>query len=801
MHSMEKAKTKILYFVTFMFLFLIVYMIGSSVCFGKVYFMFGNNNKNVYDIVDLQRVSKDFQIQDDTSFKSISPDPWFDIKEPFPVKTIVVNISEISEIHQSQVFFYSEHLGLEEGRSYYFRLKNGTNYIQIPNDHYNMFRLDLTDCADVNIKIDNIIVYGSRILPAGFLFIVVGIWGVLSLIIYRYGKLFYIRVNIEKRRKELISALLAVGAIYGVAYMLKVTTQSSNLFGNIIFVPCIFWMFKVYLRYFSLKKDKKFYVVCTFYTILFSTLLILGAQLDALTDIQMSVSTLFAILCMSCTVYPVLYKVTSFLDDYNINCTIFDESQSDKKIAKICMVLVAISWFLIYFALFPGVYGIDAHYWYFEYSNKEIPISSQWSVIYSGAFYYFVELGNNIFGSYEVGFGIFSFIQMCITLWVVWNILDFLRTVLGNKAVVLGTVFFAIIPSHAVLSVTSAQDALFAALFAMCLIQLYKISMNSQKYFASKRNLISLLFDLIFLCMIRNNGLYAVVILGLFSIIIEKKFRLYFVSIIGTVIIFMIIYQGPIYDLFGVQKGTAIREMLSMPLQQMAYIYNREPNKLSDDDMKEMLKFISDEGWRSYEECISDHVKSQLNAEYTHDHFGDFVKLYIKVGTKSPGGYFKAASLQTFGLWYPNKIYPDGRTWHPYLNYVCYDTKGVYGSDFTISRNSMLPMYEKYLAWFFGQGDDFSGYGGNLSMVFSKIPIISLFIKSGIYFWTIIYVIGYCVYKKLRMPFLVMGLVIGLIVTVVLSPVILYRYMAPVIFSFPIYLAVLFTKWDSEKAK
>ena len=110
-------------------------------------------------------------------------------------------------------------------------------------------------------------------------------------------------------------------------------------------------------------------------------------------------------------------------------------------------------------------------------------------------------------------------------------------------------------------------------------------------------------------------------------------------------------------------------------------------------------------------------------------------------------------------------------------------------------------MYEKYLAWFFGQGDDFSGYGGNLSMVFSKIPIISLFIKSGIYFWTIIYVIGYCVYKKLRMPFLVMGLVIGLIVTVVLSPVILYRYMAPVIFSFPIYLAVLFTKWDSEKAK
>lgn len=82
-------------------------------------------------------------------------------------------------------------------------------------------------------------------------------------------------------------------------------------------------------------------------------------------------------------------------------------------------------------------------------------------------------------------------------------------------------------------------------------------------------------------------------------------------------------------------------------------------------------------------------------------------------------------------------------------------------------------------------------------MSFSKIPIISIFIKSGIYFWTLIYIVGYLLYRRVKNPFLIIGLVIGLVVTVILSPVILYRYMAPVIFSFPVYISTALVKWDN----
>mgnify|MGYP006982442482 FL=1 len=48
---------------------------------------------------------------------------------------------------------------------------------------------------------------------------------------------------------------------------------------------------------------------------------------------------------------------------------------------------------MAYLALFPGVYATDAPYWYHEFLRKDIPISSQWSPVYCGIFYLFVNSG------------------------------------------------------------------------------------------------------------------------------------------------------------------------------------------------------------------------------------------------------------------------------------------------------------------------------------------------------------------------------------------------------------------------
>lgn len=172
----ESIKGEIVRIVVYLFLFIIIYMIGSKIYYGKVYFLNGNNHKDIFEMNDLKKVSKDFIIQEDQSFMSISPDPWFNIEENFYVKTILIDIDETSEIHDSQIFYYSDELVLDESRSYYFKLKRGMNYIQIPDGKYNMFRLDLANDTGAILKIDNIAVYGYRIIPVTFLFLLVTVW-------------------------------------------------------------------------------------------------------------------------------------------------------------------------------------------------------------------------------------------------------------------------------------------------------------------------------------------------------------------------------------------------------------------------------------------------------------------------------------------------------------------------------------------------------------------------------------------------------------------------------------------------
>ncbi len=594
-------------------------------------------------------------------------------------------------------------------------------------------------------------------------------------------------------KKKIVALFLATCGVYGVVCEVSITSQSNNLLGDMLFLPCIYLLYHIYLKSLKLSQNQSFYILNISLSILFSVFLILGAQLDIFTDFRFSLLNLIAILCLTCAIYPILSGITVYLDKYNSTERV---TELNRRVTIICMVIISIVWLISYLAMFPGVYGVDAHTWHYQYSRQDIPISSQWSVVYSGVFYWFVEFGYNYFNSYEIGFGILSFIQISYTLWVIWNILDFLQKIVNNKAVVIGGAFFTLLPSHIILSVTSVQDALFSAIFAFCLIQLFYIAKDAGGYFKRKRNCVRLTFNLILLCMIRNNGIYAIFILCLFVAFLGKQCKAKIISVLIVAISIVMVYQGPVYNAIGIQKGTAIREMLSLPLQQMAYVYNYEMHKLSDDVKEEMLEYVTEEGWRSYQWCISDQVKSRLNIDYTKNNFMKFVMLYIKIGMKAPMGYLKSGLLQDLGFWYPNKVYTDYRIWHPYLNYVCFDSSGVYGDDFTIYRDSKIPIYDKLLAWLFGKGDDYSGYGGNLTANFSKIPVMSVLTKPGIYSWAIMYIVGYYLYKKWRMPFIVIGFVIGIWITVLLSPVILYRYMAPIIFSAPVFVSTVFVKWD-----
>lgn len=187
----SNRKKKIIYIIIVLILLVFMYSICSIKMYGTVYFPSGNGNRAVWNIEKLNAVTKDFELQDDGSFLSVSPDPWFTIEEGFPVKTILVETKGIDEPQNAQVFYYSDSQELDEKYSYYFKLKQGVNYLQIPDGRFNRFRLDMTDSSGIRMYIDNVTVCGSRTVSSRSLMLLLGIWGIVAKLLYhmmRVGK-------------------------------------------------------------------------------------------------------------------------------------------------------------------------------------------------------------------------------------------------------------------------------------------------------------------------------------------------------------------------------------------------------------------------------------------------------------------------------------------------------------------------------------------------------------------------------------------------------------------------------------
>lgn len=200
---MRLSKNKIIYCIVTIVLVALVYMACCKCYYGKLYFLYGNSNRHVWEMEDMQKVAKDFEINEEGVFVSTSPDSWFSVEESFPVRTIVVDVDYIEDKRNSQVFYYSNNQELAEEASYYFKLHKGLNYLQIPEGQFNKFRLDLTDSSDINLKINSITTYGSRVMPALLFVIVIGI----SLIVSRIG--YVILFNKKKNNNMDISTMNA----------------------------------------------------------------------------------------------------------------------------------------------------------------------------------------------------------------------------------------------------------------------------------------------------------------------------------------------------------------------------------------------------------------------------------------------------------------------------------------------------------------------------------------------------------------------------------------------------------------
>ena len=268
--------------------------------------------------------------------------------------------------------------------------------------------------------------------------------------------------------------------------------------GKEILLIVFFCTFKMYYRI-SVKRNVQFYISIVL-SVFYAMILEFGFQLDIMSCIQFNIMTAATVLLLAIEIFPFLHYIIYYFEQKTIAI------ESDKKNLKRCFAIIVLFWIMAYLALFPGVYATDAPYWYHEFLRKEIPISSQWSPVYCGIFYFFVNAGKVIFDNYSIGFAAFTLLQMSVSLYVIWKVLSFINDKMNRMWVILSTLFF-LLPIHVILSLTSAQDSLFAVSFAMVVLLLIEYLLDEQ--FLNKKNAIKLFLWMFLMCVSEN--IYSIV--------------------------------------------------------------------------------------------------------------------------------------------------------------------------------------------------------------------------------------------------------------------------------------------------
>ena len=568
----------------------------------------------------------------------------------------------------------------------------------------------------------------------------------------------------------------------GIGHVLKSGSGSLALSNSVlsIFVFIgIFFLFQITKNII----EKRLLICSGILGLIFSAMLIIGTKIY-LYDMGRwnSIATYIEVL----EITPILGAVLMNLFYY---CDIWIEKLQFSCLERVCSrfvkgdrksflwtgLFIFLCWIPGLLSAFPGIYAYDAiyqmHWFDIGTMNAHHPVAHTYLLV--GC----IKLGKVVFGSNEIGMLIYSLLQMVTMSFIFAYILKKICKKLPAVVSVFFLLCYALLPYNALFSFSATKDVLFSGFFVLLLLKTYEIIQDVDVFFHSIKKQIEYVGFVILMCAFRNNGLYAFLCLAVVLVIVCRKYWKNAVLLLLSVFIIWGVYTGPVYKALNISEGS-VAEALSVPIQQLARAMRDNADELSVQDKKLIKEYLPT--YDLYEPRISDQVKNTFNKNRFKENKMEFISLWVRVGLECPLTYLDAFASLNLGFWYPDMIYRDPGAWHPYIEYCNSEAETAdVGKDpiseYTfVERTSYLPTLAKVYHKF------------AYETIHQYLPVVSMLFSPGFAFWIICLGIMYCIYKKkytMAVPF---SILVGLWLTLMLSPVVLLRYAYPLIVSIPI---------------
>ena len=479
---------------------------------------------------------------------------------------------------------------------------------------------------------------------------------------------------------------------------------------------------------------------------------------------------------------------------------------SDKKITEkrrlrgvffpISLVINILCWLPYYLAYYPGILSYDSYVQIEQIAtgayNEHHPL------MHTLLIRLFMTIGNKIFSSANAGIALYCVFQAIILAAVIAYALAVLYDRAGRIYAIVMMILMAAFPINGYMSVTVTKDILFSVAFLLTTVAFCEyVFLQFDKEATAVKKILNdvLLFIGVFgICVLRNNGKYALALMILVMLVFEitesisrmsnkksdgkKKIFIHFerplivctASMCIAIISLLIVSKS-----LGASQGDR-REMLSIPIQQIARVYKYHSDELDNDSVTLINEFILNGAADYYRQDISDPVKRNVNTYVVRYKTKDFVRVYLKLFRQYPGEYINAFLAQNAGF------IDIGDESHAHIN----ETGSSKGTGYIQTawaewslKNSGLKKDSKWQS-LYGILETFAD--GN---EYLNIFIIRYVFMPGIYLWITLIAIIYAVSKKRFASFIPFALMMGYYMTMFFGPTVQLRYIYPIMLGVP----------------
>lgn len=494
---------------------------------------------------------------------------------------------------------------------------------------------------------------------------------------------------------------------------------------------------------------------------LFLTSMVLGNALDTKGYLELSnirgVMTPFVVMPYAAMLICRLYNaLEEWLERMRYN-SFYAYEHLNVREAVVYFVFLVICWGIVLLAVYPGFFVYDAQDELMQIITRQFNTHHPLlHALYMGGI---VQAGYKLFGSYNAGIFLFSVVQMLIAVSSVIYMAAKMHRFGFSTSFVRGViVFFGLFPVFPMFVLCSSKDSIFAIVVLLWLVETYEWIRFDEHRFNVKWLCLSVI-----MCLFRNNAIYALLLTGAIFVAFAVKKRIKATLLFMAAAILTFFYASALEFATGA-RSLEHQEMLTVPIQQIARVYNLEPQVFTQEEREQINRYLPDEYLKRYVPKLSDGVKIGFDNQAYEENGSGFWKIWLKGLKNAPVSYLNAWLLTCYGYLYPDTVIDvyKGSTVFTFT----YEDNAYFGyeTEQPGERQSMIPAIDQFYRKL------------SLAIYKEKLPVVSMLFSPGMVLWLYVLGVGFLLRNNANQSALVYVFPLAVVATLLLGPTFLPRY-------------------------